>query len=60
MTVAFQKTFQPSNHRRFAAEVIYFASPAEVLFDEKGQLKSSKEGLLSVAWRGGWEEKTEN
>lgn len=27
--------------------VIYFASPAEVLFDEKGQLKASRDGLVS-------------
>ena len=33
-----------------APQVIYFASPAEVLFDESGQLQASKDGLVSVAW----------
>lgn len=33
-----------------ALQVIYFASPAEVLFDDCGQLQASKDGLVSVAW----------
>lgn len=33
--------------------MIYFASPAEVLFDEKGQLKASRDGLVSDAWTSG-------
>ena len=33
------------------AEVIYFASPAEVLFDGAGRLKASPDGLVSAAWR---------
>ena len=30
--------------------MIYFASPAEVLFDDAGQLQASKDGLVSAAW----------
>ena len=31
-------------------KVIYFASPAEVLFDDAGQLQASKDGLVSATW----------
>ena len=36
----------------FFFKVIYFASPAEVLFDDAGQLQASKDGLVSAAWLG--------